>query len=39
MTKFAEIAVALPIDKLFQYKIPEELSNNVKIGSRVFVKE
>ncbi len=37
MTKFAEIAVALPIDKLFQYKIPEELYNDVKIGVRVFV--
>lgn len=37
MTKFAEVAVSLPIDKLFQYKIPEGLSNDVKIGARVFV--
>ncbi len=37
MTKFAEVAISLPIDKLFQYSIPEELSDNVKIGARVFV--
>lgn len=37
MAKFAEVAISLPIDKLFQYKIPEELSGNVKIGARVFV--
>ncbi|MBU0895119.1 MAG: primosomal protein N' [Candidatus Omnitrophica bacterium] len=37
MTKFAEVAISLPIDKLFQYSIPEELSSNVKIGARVFV--
>ncbi|MFH1190141.1 MAG: primosomal protein N' [Candidatus Omnitrophota bacterium] len=37
MTKFAEVAISLPIDKLFQYSIPEELSDNVRIGSRVFV--
>jgi primosomal protein N' (replication factor Y) len=37
MTKFAEVAVALPIDKLFQYSIPEGLYSDVKIGARVFI--
>ena len=37
MIKFAEVAVSLPIDKLFQYKIPEGLSIDVRIGARVFV--
>jgi len=37
MSKFADIAIALPIDKLFQYSIPEPISDNVKIGARVFV--
>ncbi|MBN2453509.1 MAG: primosomal protein N' [Candidatus Omnitrophica bacterium] len=37
VTKFAEIAVALPIDKLFQYRIPEALCGSLRIGSRVFV--
>lgn len=37
MAQFAEVAISLPIDKLFQYKIPEGLSGNVKIGARVFV--
>ena len=37
MSKFADIAIALPIDKLFQYKIPEAISADVKIGARVFV--
>ena len=37
MAKFAEVAVSLPIDKLFQYSIPEGLSDDVKIGARVFI--
>lgn len=37
MAKFAEIAVALPLDKLFQYSIPDDLASSVRVGSRVFV--
>ena len=37
MPDFADIAVSLPIDKLFQYRIPEPLSVAVKVGCRVFV--
>ena len=37
MAKFAEIAVALPIDKQFHYSIPKELSEKVSVGKRVFV--
>ena len=37
MPKFANIAIALPIDKLFQYKIPEALYNDIAVGKRVFV--
>ena len=37
MNKFANIAIALPIDKLFQYKIPEALYNDIAVGKRVFV--
>ncbi|MCM8790554.1 MAG: primosomal protein N' [Candidatus Omnitrophica bacterium] len=37
MPKYADIAIALPIDKLFQYQIPEELLSRLAIGSRVFV--
>lgn len=37
MAKFADIAVSLPMDKLFQYRIPEELSSYIKTGTRVFV--
>ncbi|MBI5143949.1 MAG: primosomal protein N' [Candidatus Omnitrophica bacterium] len=35
--KFAEVAIALPIDRLFHYKIPDEASNEIAIGRRVFV--
>ncbi|MBI4974919.1 MAG: hypothetical protein HZC19_03875, partial [Candidatus Omnitrophica bacterium] len=35
--KFAEVAIALPIDRLFHYKIPDEVSNEIAIGRRVFV--
>src|SRR3989338_4528713 len=37
MPKFAEIAVALPIDRLFHYYIPENYSSDIAIGKRVFV--
>lgn len=37
MFKFAQIAVALPIDRLFHYSIPEMLSGEIAVGKRVFV--
>lgn len=37
MSKFAQIAIALPIDRLFHYRIPENLLNEVVVGQRVFV--
>ena len=35
--KFADIAIAMPIDRLFTYSIPASLKENVEIGKRVFV--
>ncbi len=35
--KFAEVAVALPIDRIFHYSIPESLADSVSVGKRVFV--
>jgi len=37
MPKFAQIAIALPIDRLFHYGIPGNLSNDIAVGKRVFV--
>ncbi|RPI97137.1 MAG: primosomal protein N', partial [Spirochaetales bacterium] len=37
MPKYAEVAVALPIDREFHYSIPEGLSGKVSVGKRVFV--
>ncbi len=37
MFKFAQVAVALPIDRLFHYRIPEMLSGETAVGKRVFV--
>lgn len=37
MPKFAEIAVALPIDRLFHYSVPGNYSGDIMIGKRVFV--
>ncbi|MBI5124095.1 MAG: primosomal protein N' [Candidatus Omnitrophica bacterium] len=37
MPKFAQIAIALPIDRLFHYKIPDNLLNEIAVGKRVFV--
>ncbi len=37
MFKFAKIAIALPIDRLFHYKISDALSKDMAIGKRVFV--
>ena len=34
---FAEIAVALPVDRTFHYSIPVNLCEEIKIGKRVFV--
>jgi len=35
--KFALVAVALPMDRLFHYAIPENIASDVAIGKRVFV--
>ena len=37
MPKFAEIAIALPIDRTFHYAIPEAAKDTIAIGKRVFV--
>lgn len=37
MPKFAEVAVPLPMDRTFDYLVPEELSADVAVGKRVFV--
>ena len=38
MPKFAKVAIALPIDRLFHYGIPDNLLNDVAVGKRVFVQ-
>ena len=35
--KFADIAIAIPIDRLFTYHIPETFNRCAEIGKRVFV--
>ena len=37
MSKFAEVAVALPMDRIFHYSIPEKFSEEISAGKRVFV--
>lgn len=37
MAKFAQIAIALPVDRVFTYGVPERLEPEVAIGKRVFV--
>ncbi len=37
MPKFAQIAIALPIDRTFHYSIPAELSEQAAVGKRAFV--
>ena len=37
MHKFAKVAIALPIDRLFHYRIPDNLSGEIAVGKRVFV--
>lgn len=37
MPKFAEIAIALPMDRTFHYGIPERLTQDIAVGKRVFV--
>lgn len=35
---FAEIAVALPLDRTFHYRIPKSMKNKIEIGKRVWVE-
>lgn len=35
--EFAEVAVSLPMDRLFSYRIPPGLAGEVAVGKRVFV--
>ncbi|UCD55232.1 MAG: primosomal protein N' [Candidatus Omnitrophota bacterium] len=37
MKKFADIAIAIPIDRLFTYRVPKTFKNKAEIGERVFV--
>ena len=37
MTRFAEVAVALPVDRTFHYSIPDALKEKASIGKRVWV--
>lgn len=37
MKKFAEIAVALPVEGAFTYGVPEELSREARLGKRALV--
>lgn len=37
MTKFAEIAIALPVDRTFHYAVPGIFSESISVGKRVFV--
>lgn len=38
MTKrFAQVAIALPIDRVFHYSVPEKYSDCIAIGKRIFV--
>lgn len=35
--KFAQIAISLPVDRIFHYSIPEKYAGTVETGKRVFV--
>src|SRR3989338_1279837 len=37
MPKFAEIAIALPIDRVFHYAVGQNISDDIAVGKRVFV--
>src|SRR3989338_6465891 len=37
MPKFVDVAVSLPIDRLFQYAVPEGLSAEIAVGKRLLV--
>ena len=37
MHKYCDIAVALPVDRTFQYRIPDNLIADAAIGKRAFV--
>jgi len=36
--RFASVAVAIPVRRLFTYSVPERLSDDVRVGSRVRVR-
>lgn len=35
--KIADIAIALPMDRIFQYRVPERITGDIAVGKRVFV--
>ncbi|MDD5435966.1 MAG: primosomal protein N' [Candidatus Omnitrophica bacterium] len=37
MAAFAEVAVSLPMDRTFHYSVPQNLSETISVGKRVFV--
>lgn len=37
MSKYAQVAVALPVDRTFHYSIPSEMEGSIAVGKRVFV--
>jgi primosomal protein N' (replication factor Y) len=37
MPNIAQVAIALPIDRVFTYSIPEAMSASISVGKRVFV--
>lgn len=37
MKKFADVAIAIPIDRLFTYRIPKPMSRIAEVGKRVFI--
>lgn len=34
---FADIAIAIPVDRIFTYRLPESIAQNAEVGKRVFV--
>src|SRR6266487_2670763 len=37
-TLFAELVIPVPIDKLFTYRVPASLNNQIKVGQRAIVQ-
>jgi len=35
---FAEVAISLPLDKLFHYSIPDAMKEDIEVGKRVWVE-